>query len=301
MSSYNFGTTGAEAVDGNTDGNSANGSVTHTHPDNPSWWQVDLAANSFISEVRVYNRTDCCSERLSNFKVMISKDGQTWEHVINVPDHILDNTAIDPINYCDSPYALQTHTNNYVTAVDGGGRITDVVHTDATKIGPWEQFRLVDLGNGKHAIQTYTGHYVTAVDGGGRRTDALHTDAHWTRIWEQFRLINRGNGKHAIQTYTGHYVKAHDGGGKTKDAMGTDITWIGDWEQFRLVPIPEAQNIGLSPSEAMVKAFGIPNEFRIAHKLEKGKVSMCVDRIFPDGARSAGAWIYTHGFLIKKS
>lgn len=95
QSSNNFGTTGAEAVDGNTDGNFANGSVTHTHPDNPSWWQVDLEANSFINEVRVYNRTDCCSERLSNFDVMISEDGETWEHIINVPGEAESPTTVN--------------------------------------------------------------------------------------------------------------------------------------------------------------------------------------------------------------
>jgi hypothetical protein len=81
MSSYNFGTTGAEAVDGNTSADSADGSVTHTHPDDPSWWEVDLAVLSRVNEVRIHNRKDCCSERLSNFDVMLSKDGETWESV----------------------------------------------------------------------------------------------------------------------------------------------------------------------------------------------------------------------------
>ena len=82
QSSNNFGTTGAEAVDGNTDGDSAHGSVSHTHPDNPAWWEVDLQTLSRVNEVRIYNRTDCCAERLSNFDVMLSTDGQNWQRVL---------------------------------------------------------------------------------------------------------------------------------------------------------------------------------------------------------------------------
>ena len=29
---------------------------------------------------------------------------------------------------------------DYLTAVSGGGRITDVLHSDATRVGAWEKF-----------------------------------------------------------------------------------------------------------------------------------------------------------------
>ncbi len=71
QSSTNSGTPQL-AVDGNTDGNYFNGSVTHTLLDAQAWWQVDLGSVSSISDVRVWNRTDCCSDRLSNFYVLVS-------------------------------------------------------------------------------------------------------------------------------------------------------------------------------------------------------------------------------------
>ena len=40
-------------------------------------------------------------------------------------------------------YAIKTANGHYLTAVGGGGQITDVLHTDATGVGAWEQFRLV--------------------------------------------------------------------------------------------------------------------------------------------------------------
>ena len=39
-------------------------------------------------------------------------------------------------------YAIQTINGRYVTAVGGGGRTTDTIHTDATSIGSWEKFRV---------------------------------------------------------------------------------------------------------------------------------------------------------------
>src|SRR5438132_1185015 len=62
-------------------------------------------------------------------------------------------------------YAIQTPNGiNYITAVGGGGRTTDVVHTDATQVRDWEKWRLVkagDLGSGYcYGIQAFTGFFL---------------------------------------------------------------------------------------------------------------------------------------------
>jgi hypothetical protein len=60
------------AIDGNTDGTWLNGSCTHTDPTSPSnWWEVDLGGSHPIGPILLYNRTDCCHTRLSNFRVSI--------------------------------------------------------------------------------------------------------------------------------------------------------------------------------------------------------------------------------------
>jgi F5/8 type C domain len=68
----------SRAVDGNPDGNWTHGSLTHTDVNDNAWWQVDLGAVVDIDVVRIYNRTDCCPERLSNFDVKLSNDGNTY-------------------------------------------------------------------------------------------------------------------------------------------------------------------------------------------------------------------------------
>ncbi len=60
------------AVDGRTDGAFGDGSVTATNSDSSAWWQVDLGSSASVSSVVVWNRTDCCSSRLSDYWVFVS-------------------------------------------------------------------------------------------------------------------------------------------------------------------------------------------------------------------------------------
>jgi alpha-L-fucosidase 2 len=62
----------AAAVDGNTDGNFGDGSVTATNLDPNPWWQVDLGASAAVSSIVIWNRTDCCGSRLGDYWVFVS-------------------------------------------------------------------------------------------------------------------------------------------------------------------------------------------------------------------------------------
>src|ERR1051326_7191611 len=68
-----FGPAGASnSVDGNTDGNFFHNSVSHTNLDANAWWQVDLGTSATIGSVTIWNRTDCCSDRISDYWVFVS-------------------------------------------------------------------------------------------------------------------------------------------------------------------------------------------------------------------------------------
>ena len=62
----------ASAVDGNTDGNFYDGSVTATNLETNAWWQVDLGTSATVNSIVIWNRTDCCSNRLSDYWVFVS-------------------------------------------------------------------------------------------------------------------------------------------------------------------------------------------------------------------------------------
>jgi len=72
QSSNPFGSGANLAVDGNTDGNYWDGSVQHTNNDPHSYWEVDLGQVRQIGRVEIYNRTDCCQDRISPFMLMVS-------------------------------------------------------------------------------------------------------------------------------------------------------------------------------------------------------------------------------------
>lgn len=72
LAGYGPSTAASSAVDGNTDGNFGHGSVSHTDIVGDSWWQVDLGANATINSIAIWNRTDCCSDRLSDYWVFVS-------------------------------------------------------------------------------------------------------------------------------------------------------------------------------------------------------------------------------------
>jgi hypothetical protein len=71
----------AKAVDGDLNGDFSKGSVSHTAADVNAWLQVDLGQPQRIDAIQLFNRTDCCGDRLSHFWVMASNepfaDGET--------------------------------------------------------------------------------------------------------------------------------------------------------------------------------------------------------------------------------
>ena len=71
QSSTAYGGSPSRAVDGNTSGVWNQKSVTHTSSTYQPWWQVRLGSNTDIDQIVIWNRTNCCSSRLSNFDVFV--------------------------------------------------------------------------------------------------------------------------------------------------------------------------------------------------------------------------------------
>ncbi|XP_071953758.1 uncharacterized protein [Antedon mediterranea] len=62
----------ARGVDGRTNGNYENGhTCTHTKSENNPWWYVDLGTETVISKIVIYNRDNCCEERLADIEVRV--------------------------------------------------------------------------------------------------------------------------------------------------------------------------------------------------------------------------------------
>ena len=65
--------TASLANDGNTNGDFWNGnSVSLTNWVPNAWWEVDLGQVGDIDKINVWNRTDCCSDRLADYYLLVS-------------------------------------------------------------------------------------------------------------------------------------------------------------------------------------------------------------------------------------
>lgn len=74
QSSLGYGGIPSRAIDTNISGNYSvtNGTITHTLLDTNAWWELDLGQTHDLKTVNIWNRADCCSERLSNFHLFVS-------------------------------------------------------------------------------------------------------------------------------------------------------------------------------------------------------------------------------------
>ena len=75
QSSEASGGVASRGIDNNRNGAWSGSSVTHT--DNNAldgWFQVDLGESRDITTINLYNRTDCCGGRLSNYSVLAGND-----------------------------------------------------------------------------------------------------------------------------------------------------------------------------------------------------------------------------------
>jgi DNA-binding beta-propeller fold protein YncE len=70
---YDANHTAAQAIDGNTIGYFDQNSMLHTQGGTNDWFQEDLGVNAQINLVQLFNRWDCCANRLANVSVFISE------------------------------------------------------------------------------------------------------------------------------------------------------------------------------------------------------------------------------------
>jgi hypothetical protein len=148
-----------------------------------------------------------------------------------------------------------------LTAVDGGGLggpndAGVALHTDATKAGIWETFKLILQAGAPafapglpFALQTSNGkNYLTAINGGGvggpnKASCPIHTDQTKQGPWEIFSLNiddTTNPPTVTIQTENGSYLTAVNGGGVNggdSQPIHSDATSVENWEQFTFLPV----------------------------------------------------------------
>jgi len=75
QSSTNHGGVASRAIDDDINGHWSGKSVTHTATESSPWWKLNFPEPVKISQVILYNRSDCCWTRLNRPIVEVWKDG----------------------------------------------------------------------------------------------------------------------------------------------------------------------------------------------------------------------------------
>jgi len=121
-STYQYTTVAGNAVDGNTNGKILNNSTTHTKYEQGAWWQVDLGEEKNINQIIIYNRTDCCKERLSNYRVSISNKASfsthTYQQDFHVAPHPKTNIKLDAPGKQGRYVRIQLLDKNYLSLAE---------------------------------------------------------------------------------------------------------------------------------------------------------------------------------------
>lgn len=138
QSSTDFEGEASRAIDGNTDGKWANGSVSHTENEVNPWWQVDLGSDRDISGLTIFGRTDaCCTQRLSDYTVYVfdSNGDTTFSRtytsfpnpseaihvggvqgkVIRIKSNLTDALSIAEVQVFGNPYTLSLKVSDEAT------------------------------------------------------------------------------------------------------------------------------------------------------------------------------------------
>ncbi len=224
--------TGADkAVDGNES------TFNHTQKENNPWWEVDLGSIKNIKEVKIWNRGDCCQNRLNNFDIRIyNSRGGNQVKSVSVSGQPSANGTTYQINASGRVVRVQLRGNDRFLHMDqisvtegsasndnnndgvpfgkvislkksgGDKRYVTVENNNElvanrTRVGTWEKFRVDRHPSGGVALFSLKNNkYVQS--NGTSTSSALRAQGNSPRGWERFRWQSKGAGKVALYSYT---------------------------------------------------------------------------------------------------
>ena len=179
QSTTGYGGIAGRAVDGNAGGSSySNGSVTATGNQNEPWWQVDLAHSYKLSTIRIWNRADCCAERLANFYVFVAN--------ADMQDRSLADLLADTSVWRFHQVAALAANGNITVESPTTGRFVRIQKVDRGILSLAEvKVYGQNIAEGQNATQSTTGYGGVASRGVDGNTNGNYPDGSVTATSEQ--------------------------------------------------------------------------------------------------------------------
>jgi hypothetical protein len=115
----------ARAIDGNTEGDFADGSTTLTKAEDNPWWEVDFGTNQPLEELAIWNRTDRgLGTRLTDFKVLaLDAERKTvWERRITTAPNPVASLRVPEekaVRLRNASADFSERNNDAAKAIDG--------------------------------------------------------------------------------------------------------------------------------------------------------------------------------------
>ncbi|MCF6405105.1 T9SS type A sorting domain-containing protein [Chitinophaga filiformis] len=132
---------------------------------------------------------------------------------------------------------LKGSNNLYVSSENG----TTAMNCNRPEVQGWEQFLVVDAGNGKIALSSQ-GKYVTSANGAA----AMTCDRTTIQGWEQFTWIVNADNTISLQGNNGMYVSSENG----EKAMNCNRPSIQGWETFNWGTVSAARLAAIAQTVA---------------------------------------------------
>jgi hypothetical protein len=125
--------------------------------------------------------------------------------------------------------SLRAMANTMIVTADNAG--ASPLIANRTAIGAWEEFDLLDAGNGKIALRAHANNMIVTADNAG----ASPLIANRTAIgqWESFQLIQNSNGTISLRAMANTMIVTADNAGASP--LIANRTAIGAWEEFTLI------------------------------------------------------------------
>ncbi|MGK0199868.1 MAG: hypothetical protein ACI91J_003156, partial [Yoonia sp.] len=139
QSSVGYRSPAPKAIDGNKDGRFASCSCTNDEED--AWWEVDLGVEFPIDHVIVYNRNDCCPERLDQVSVEILANDREVLASFNTGDapfrsaFTVNPKAPAPVDNAPTRKVILTSTNTIAALQFSGPNAGSIASLKAEVIG----------------------------------------------------------------------------------------------------------------------------------------------------------------------
>jgi len=153
QSSLGSGGVPSRAIDGNYNGQWSGGSVSHTSNDGTgTYWQVDLGSQRSITDITLFNRTDCCGDRLSNYAVRAGNDAGFGSYLYDSGEQTA--TAPASINFPGVGVTAQyVRVQRTTSPSNKGDDVISLAEVDV--LGP-APFTYANLATGSTASQSST-------------------------------------------------------------------------------------------------------------------------------------------------